>query len=151
MLHRGSSVTLSCSVCTLGSLVPELLSSGLCQVMNWTEMELKVGLRTAVSREISLVGSLQPGQQCWLPALRAESSMLHVQPAGQHSLVALSIPMTSAGMLGAVREHPALGPALCTTIGLSWARYIQHTVCMLMSRTLLGCCRSWHDCGWNCR
>ena len=60
-------------------------SSDVLQVVNWTELELRVGLRTAVSREINLVGSLPPGQQCWLPAVRAESSMLHVQPAGAQS------------------------------------------------------------------
>ena len=57
-------------------------SIGVRQVVNWTELELRVGLRSAFGREISLVSSLPPGQQCWLPAVRAESSMLHIQPTG---------------------------------------------------------------------
>ena len=52
------------------------------QVKNCTDLPLRVGIKSPVSKEFSFKKTVAGGEQLTLPSLRAESSMLHIQPAG---------------------------------------------------------------------
>ncbi|KAK9798969.1 hypothetical protein WJX73_003190 [Symbiochloris irregularis] len=102
--------------------------SGL-QVINWTSIPLRVGLRLS-SPEPRTLETLQPEGQMWLPCIRTEPGMLCIKPAGTSETEFVWSPGVRLQPLLDLAQEAMRGAGR----GLNAARIARHLACKALLR-----------------